>query len=106
MIGRCVCYNNSDTVSCSGSISTIKIGHWFRLVENKPTVSICPNNYCNFTCCEATNGYYQLSPLRTNQCNSHRTGTACGTVKPIILCPLTQLNVSALPNVQQGKQCW
>ena len=38
----------------------------------------CPNDYCNFTCCEITNGIYHLSPVRANQCKPHRSGTACG----------------------------
>ena len=38
----------------------------------------CPNNYCNFTCCEITNDIYHLSPVRANQCKSHRFGTTCG----------------------------
>ena len=42
-------------------------------------MTFCPINYCNFTCCETSNGYYQLSPVRDNQCRSHRTGTACGS---------------------------
>ena len=80
---KCECYNyndaNEDTVFCSGSNSTIKGGYWFGSVTGKPTVTICPINYCNFTCCETFNGYYHLSPVRDNQCRSHRTGTACGS---------------------------
>ena len=64
---------------CSGSNSTIKIGYWFGSVTGKPTVTFCPINYCNFTCCETSNGYYHLSPVRDNQCRSHRSGTACGS---------------------------
>ena len=75
---KCECYNASDIVFCSGSSSTIKRGYWFGSVTGKPTVTFCPINYCNFTCCEASNGYYQLSPVRDNQCRSHRSGTACG----------------------------
>ena len=75
---RCECYNNSEIVSCSGSRSTIKRGYWFGSVTGKSTVVTCPNNYCNFTCCEITNGIYHLSPIRTNQCRSHRSGVACG----------------------------
>ena len=45
----------------------------------KPTVTFCPINYCNFTCCETSNGYYQLSPVRDNQCRLHRSGIACGS---------------------------
>ena len=43
------------------------------------TVTFYPINYCNFTCCKTTNGYYHLSPVRVNQCKSHRSGTACGS---------------------------
>ena len=74
----CECYNASDIVFCSGSSSTIKRGYWFGSVTGKPTVTFCPINYCNFTCCETSNGYYHLSPVRDNQCRSHRSGTACG----------------------------
>ena len=76
---KCECYNASDIVLCSGSSSTIKRGYWFAIVTSKPTVTLCPINYCNFTCCETSNynGYYHLSPVRDNQCRSHRSGTAC-----------------------------
>ena len=43
----CECYNTSDIVFCSGSSSTIKRGYWFGSVTKKPTVAICPINYCN-----------------------------------------------------------
>ena len=75
---KCECYNANDIVFCSGSSSTIKRGYWFGSVTGKPTVTVCPINYCNFTCCETVNGYYHLSPVRDNQCRSHRSGTACG----------------------------
>ena len=66
---------------CSGSSSTIKRGYWFGSVTGKPTITFCPINYCNFTCCETSNGYYHLSPVRTDQCRSHRSGTACVSCK-------------------------
>ena len=75
---RCICYDD-DIITCSGSTSLIKRGYWFGEVSDKSTVTVCPNNYCNFTCCEATNGFYELSPVRMNQCSSHRSGTACGS---------------------------
>ena len=65
-------------VHCSGSNSTIKRGYWFGIVNGQPTVSVCPVNYCDFTCCDTTDGFYHLSPLRTNQCRLHRSGSACG----------------------------
>ena len=76
---KCECYNANNIVFCSGSKSTIKRGYWFGKVAEQPTVTICPVNYCDFTCCEASNGYYHLSPVRDNQCRSHRSGTACGS---------------------------
>ena len=76
---KCECYNASDIVFCSGSSSTIKRGYWFGSVTGIPTVTFCPINYCNFTCCETSNGYYHLSPVRDNQCRSHRSGAACGS---------------------------
>ena len=78
---KCECYSNNKIVACSGSSSTIKRGYWFGIVNGKSTVATCPNLYCNFTCCEITNGIYHLSPVRTNQCRSHRTGVACGNCK-------------------------
>ena len=76
---RCECYNANDIVFCSDSSSTIRRGYWFGSVTGKPTVTFCPINYCNFTCCETSNGYYHLSPVRYNQCRSHRSGVACGS---------------------------
>ena len=76
---KCECYKANDIVFCSGSSSTIKRGYWYGSVTGKPTVTFCPINYCNFTCCETSNGYYHLSPVRNDQCRSHRSGTACGS---------------------------
>ena len=77
---KCVCYYDDDIITCSDSTSLIKRGYWFGEVNNnKSTVTVCPNNYCNFTCCEAIKRFYELSPLRMNQCSSHRSGTACGS---------------------------
>ena len=75
---KCECYNNSGIVYCSGSSSAIKRGYWFGHVTGIPTVTFCPINYCNFTCCKTTTGYHQLSPTRNNQCKLHRAGIACG----------------------------
>ena len=75
---KCECYDTENIVSCSGSSSTINKGYWFGQVNGKSTVAYCPNDYCNFTCCEITNGIYHLSPVRANQCRPHRSGTACG----------------------------
>ena len=76
---KCECYNASGIVFCSRSGSVIKRGYWFGHVTGISTITFCPINYCNFTCCKTTNGYYHLSPVRANQCTPHRSGTACGS---------------------------
>ena len=78
MTQRCVCYNVTD-VSCSGVASSIKIGHWFGEVDNQSIISVCPVNYCNFTCCETVNGFLPTLTCELNQCSSRRSGTACGS---------------------------
>ena len=75
---QCECYETENIISCSGSNSTIKRGYWFGSINGKSTVTSCPNDNCDFTCCEITNGIYHLSPVRANQCKPHRSGTACG----------------------------
>ena len=76
---KCICYNTKNVISCSstGNSSTIKRGYWFGSVTGKPTVALCPNDYCNFTCCEIDNGVYHLTPVRADQCRPHRAGVAC-----------------------------
>ena len=76
---KCECYNSTSIIFCSGSNSTIKRGYWLGTVTGKPAITFCPINYCNFTCCETTNGYYHLYPVRDNQCMLHRSGIACGS---------------------------
>ena len=76
---KCECYSASDIVLCSGRSSTIKRDYWFGSVNGKSTVTTCLINYCDFTCCETSNGYYQLSPERDNQCRQHRFAVACGS---------------------------
>ena len=75
---KCTCYNTHNIISCSNHSSTIQRGFWFGNVDGKATVTSCSNNYCNFTCCEITNGIYHLWPVRKNQCRAHRSGAACG----------------------------
>ena len=76
---KCECFSGGDVIPCSGSNSVIKAGNWFGMVDGKPTVTICPYSDCNFTCCQTTTGFNSLSPQRSNQCRSHRSGMACGS---------------------------
>ena len=79
---KCECFNTEENiVVCSGSSSLIHRGYWFGEVEGKSTVAICPIGYCDFTSCNTGSEFCQLSPERTNQCRSHRSGTACGDCK-------------------------
>ena len=77
-VEHCVCYTTDDIVTCSGSNSTIRNGYWFGTINDQPTVTVCPINYCNFDNCEATTGTCDLHPLRDNQCRAHRSGAVCG----------------------------
>ena len=77
-VEHCICYTTDNIVTCSGSNSIIRNGYWFGTVDDQPTVTICPINYCNFDNCEATTGTCDLHPLRDNQCRAHRSGAACG----------------------------
>ena len=75
---HCVCYTTDDIVTCSNSNSSIRNGYWFGIINEQPTVTVCPINYCNFDNCEATTGTCDLYPLRDNQCRGYRSGVACG----------------------------
>ena len=75
---HCVCYTIDDIVTCSNSNSSIRNGYWFGAINEQPTVTVCPVNYCNFDNCEAATGTCDLYPLRDNQCRGHRSGAACG----------------------------
>ena len=76
---KCECYDREDIVQCDEIISNIRRGYWLGIVEGKVTATTCPINFCDFTCCETSNGYHSLSPDREDQCTSHRSGIACGS---------------------------
>ena len=78
---KCECYDREDIVRCDGVISNIRRGYWLGTVEDKVTATTCPINFCDFTCCETSNGYHSLLPDRKDQCTSHRSGVACGSCK-------------------------
>ena len=75
---HCVCYTTDDIVRCSDSNSSIRIGYWYGMINDQPTVTACPLSYCNFENCQTISGTCDLYPLRDNQCRSHRSGPACG----------------------------
>ena len=80
---QCECFTANDIVSCSPK-TTIKRDHWFGVVDDITTVSVCPNGYCNFSRRrdEVSSGNFLLSPIQDDQCNEHRTGPACGECDP------------------------
>ena len=80
---QCKCFTTNDIVSCSPN-TTIKRDHWFGVVDDITTVSVCPNGYCNFSRRgdEVTSGKFLLSSIQDDQCNEHRTGAACGECDP------------------------
>ena len=80
---QCECFTTDDIISCSPN-TTIRIDHWFGIVDGTTTVSICPIGYCNFSRRgdEVAPGRFLLSTIQDDQCNSHRTGPACGECDP------------------------
>ena len=79
---QCICYPYTDIVHCSEQYSEIKIGYWVGLMKKHYTSSICPSSYCGFSKRnEISPGYYELPKISDDQCNSHRTGVACGECK-------------------------
>ena len=82
---QCVCYNHKDIVQCYDDYNEIKRGYWFGTVTDtsKPTVSLCPSQYCDFGKHrkETRQGYCIIPSRLDDQCNSHRTGVACGECK-------------------------
>ena len=80
---QCECFTTNDIVSCSPN-TTIKRDHWFGVVDDITTVSVCPNGYCNFSRRgdEVSSGKFLLSSTQDDQCNEHRTGPACGECDP------------------------
>ena len=83
---HCVCYHHKDIVECYNDYNEIKRGYWFGAVTDpfKPSVSLCPSRYCYFGKHrkETRKGYCILPSRLDDQCNSQRTGIACGHCKP------------------------
>ena len=75
---QCECYTTDGIVSCS-SEPTIERDYWFGMVDNTTTVSRCPYTYCNFRRREISPGRFVLPSVQDDQCDSHRTGPACGS---------------------------
>ena len=77
---QCECYNKDDYLQCEGDQAKIKLGYWFGVFQGKHTLSGCHNDYCNFFSFRQIirNEFYNLPEQIDDQCNSHRTGAACG----------------------------
>jgi len=77
---RCECFTKKhNIISCSPK-TTIQRDYWFGVIDGITTVSLCPNGYCNFS--RRGDGRFLLSSIKDDQCNSHRTGPACGECDP------------------------
>ena len=75
---QCECYTTDGIVSCSPE-PTIKRDYWFGMVDNTTTVSRCPYTYCKSRHREISPGRFVLPSVQDDQCDSHRTGPACGS---------------------------
>ncbi|XP_065908670.1 uncharacterized protein [Dysidea avara] len=78
----CVCYHH-DMVECYEGYNEIKRGYWFGVVNGIVTTTLCPSQYCTFANRRKTrDGYCELPDTVDDQCEHHRTGTACGECSP------------------------
>ena len=77
---QCECYNKDDYLQCEEDSASIKLGYWFGVFHKQHTLSVCHNDYCNFFNFRqiTRNEFYNLPEEIDDQCNSHRTGVACG----------------------------
>ena len=87
----------------SAHLVSIKKSYWFGEVNDRTTVTVCPNNYCNFSCCETANGFYQLSPNRVTQCNMHRSGVACGNCQEYYTLPFDSAKCVSINQCTTGQ---
>ena len=74
----CDCYLHQDIVECVDY--EIKRGYWFGTVRNIATVSLCPNQCCEYGKHrkETRPGYCIIPQKLDDRCKLHRTGVACG----------------------------
>ena len=75
---QCVCYETKNVVSCLSGHATIMKGYWFGMIDDQPTMTNCPINYCDFKHCETATRVCTLPSSLDEQCMPHRTGPACG----------------------------
>jgi len=77
---RCDCYHHQDIVECLDNYNEMKRGYWFGTVKNTTTVSLCPNQYCEYGKHRKKTrpGYCIIPQELDDQCKPHRTGVACG----------------------------
>ena len=78
---HCECYSKDDKVQCEGNRASVRLGYWFGTFSRKQTFSICHTDHCNFFSLrtkEERKEFYNLPEEINDQCNSHRTGVACG----------------------------
>ena len=59
---QCVCYETKNIVSCLSGHATIKRKYWFGIIDNTPTVGVCPINYCKYENCETVTGVISRIP--------------------------------------------
>ena len=77
---QCECYDEDDYLQCEEDRAHIRLGYWFGVFSGKYTFSICHNDYCNFFSHrrQTSDEFYKLPEEINDQCNSYRTGVACG----------------------------
>ena len=98
---QCECYTTDGIVSCKPE-PTIRRDYWFGMVDNTTTVSRCPYTYCNFRRREVSPGRFVLPSVQDDQCDSHRTGPACGSCDDGYTLPFDSIECINVDNCHPG----
>ena len=77
---QCECFIKPFYLQCDRDYVNIKLGYWFGVFHGKHILSVCYKDYCNFFSLRQIIAieFYSLPEEIDDQCNSHRTGVACG----------------------------
>ena len=94
--------SQSMTLSHAHLIQQLKRDHWFGVVDDITTVSVCPNGYCNFSEMKLLLVDFFYLPSKMINVMSIQQDRHVKNVIQAILYHMIQLTVSALMTVIMG----
>ena len=98
---QCYCYTVDNVISCTVN-TTIKKDHWFGMIDEKATVSLCPSKYCNLSRTEIGTSKYFLYHLQMISVVYTEQDRLVETAIMDTLWLLTMMTALILINAHQG----